>query len=515
LEPETINPKPETISFREVIMAVLQEVSKHYGKLKQYINGKWVEPESKRYFETTNPATGEVIAEAPIATREEVDRAISAAYEAFNKWRNVPFRDRAKLVFTLREKIVEKSEWLSRILVQDHGRTIDEARGTLARCVENIEAAGSSMYSSYKGVHVDQLANGIDCYEIKEPAGVFLIITPGNIPMHAWSSFVPYALACGCTVIVKPSRQVPVSSDALFKVTEEVGFPPGVVNLLHMGPERELNKVILSDPRVKGVGLIGSTRVSKELFEICGKHGKRSSLNGNGKNYIVVMPDANADQAVHYLLRGCYGMTGQRCLGSDNVAIIGDNRRYEEIKEKFIIASKEMKMGYGLDESTELGPLTTDEGRQKVIGFIESGLKSGAKLLLDGRHKTIKGYEKGYFLGPTIFEGVTTDMHIAQEEAFGPLANLLRAKDLDETIGWINNTNYGHSACIVTESGKVARKFIRECEVGNVGVNAGIPQPYAFFGLSSKKDSFFGMSKARMDSVKLFLDEKTVTTRWM
>ena len=496
-------------------MALVPEVSTQYGKLKLFINGKWVKPGTKQYFETTNPATDGVIAEGPIASRDDVEAAITAAHEAFKKWRNVPFRDRAKAVFTMREKFIQRSEYLSRILVQDHGCTIDEGRGTHARVAENIEAAGASMFGYYRGEHVDQLATGIDCYQIKEPVGVFLIITPGNIPTHAWSSFVPYAIACGCTVIVKPSRQVPVSSDAVFKVTEEVGLPPGVVNLIHTGPDRELNKVILSDPRVKGVGLIGSTRVAKELFELCGEYGKRSSLNGNGKNYIAVMPDASVGNVVNYLLRGCFGMSGQRCLGSDNVAIIGDDRRYKEIKEAFIAASKAMKIGYGLDESVELGPVTTRQGKEKVEEFIQSGLRSGAKLLLDGRKAKVKGYEKGYFIGPTIFEGVTTDMYVAQEEAFGPLANLMRAKDLDEVIGWINATNYGHSACIVTESGKAARKFIRECEVGNVGVNAGIPQPYAFFGLGSKKDSFYGMSKSRMDSVKLFLDEKTVTLRWV
>jgi malonate-semialdehyde dehydrogenase (acetylating) / methylmalonate-semialdehyde dehydrogenase len=497
-------------------MALIPEVTKHYGKLDLYINGEWVKPETGQYFETTNPATDEVIAEAPIASKGDAEKAISAAHEAFKKWRNVPFRDRAKMVFRLRQKIEERSEWLSRVLVQDHGCTIDEGRGTNARIVENVEAAGSSMYGDYRGIHVDQLATGIDCYEIKEAAGVFMIITPGNIPTHAWSSFVPYAIACGCTVIVKPSRQDPVAADSIMKVTAEIGLPPGVVNLLHTGPDRSLNEVILSDKRVKGVALIGSTRVSKKLFELCGKYGKRSSLNGNGKNWILIMPDAPVAQAVNYLLRGCFGMSGQRCLGSDNVAIVGDDNRYNEIKETFIAASKAMKMGYGLDESVELGPLTTREGKEKVEQFIEAGIKSGAKLILDGRLTKPAGYEKGYFVAPTIFENVTPDMRpLATEEAFGPLANLFRAKDMDEVINWMNSTNHGHSACIVTESGKAARKFIRECEVGNVGVNAGIPQPYAFFGLGSKKDSFFGMSKSRMDSIKLFLDEKTVTLRWV
>ncbi|MCX5831903.1 MAG: aldehyde dehydrogenase family protein [Deltaproteobacteria bacterium] len=496
-------------------MAALDEVSRHYGKLKLYIDGQWVEPGTGAYFETTNPATGEAIAEAPVAAPEDVERAIVAAHTSFAKWRNVPFRDRAEMVFNLRETFGKHHEELARILVQDHGCTIGEGRGTISRCMENIEAAGSALYSLYKGEHVDQLATGIDCYLLREPVGVFLIMTPGNIPMHAWSSFVPYALACGCTVIVKPSRQCPVSADAMFRMLAETGFPPGVANLLHMGTERELNNTIISDPRVKGVGLIGSTKVSKELFELCGKYGKRSSLNGNGKNYVVIMPDCNLDNAVQYILRGCFGMTGQRCLGSDNVAVIGDDKRYAELKEKLITAAKAMKLGYGLDESVDMGPLTTQNGKEQVLRFIESGLSSGARLLLDGRTATPAGLEKGSFLGPTIFEGVTPDMHVAREEAFGPLCNLIRAADLDQAISWINGTNYGHSACIVTESGKAARKFIRECEVGNVGVNAGIPQPYAFFGLGSKKDSFYGNSKSRMDSVKMFLEEKTVTVRWV
>jgi len=367
----------------------LPEVAKHYGRLRNYIGGEWMEPGTGQYFETTNPATDEVIAEAPIASRTDVEAAISAAHQAFKKWKEVPFRDRAKKVFTLREKFVEKSEWLARILVQDHGCAIEEGRGTCARIVENIEAAGSSMYGPYRGEHVDQLAGGIDCYQIREPAGVFLIITPGNIPTHAWSSFVPYAVACGCTVIVKPSRQVPVAADSVMKATEEVGLPPGVVNLVHMGPDRELNKVILSDPRIKGVGLIGSTRVSKELFELCGRYGKRSSLNGNGKNYIVVMPDAPVDNAVNYILRGCFGMSGQRCLGSDNVAIIGDDRRYNELREALLAASGSMRIGYGLDETVELGPLTTEQGKEKVEQFIEDGLKAGAS----NNPRELNGYD--------------------------------------------------------------------------------------------------------------------------
>jgi malonate-semialdehyde dehydrogenase (acetylating) / methylmalonate-semialdehyde dehydrogenase len=348
---------------------------------------------------------------------------------------------------------------------------------------------------------------------IWEPVGVFVMILPGNIPTHSWSSFVPYALACGCSVIISPSWQNPVASESVIKVLDKVGFPPGVVNFLHIGKKPELNTRMLTDPRVAGVAFIGSTAIGKLLFETCGKYGKRSSINGNGKNHVVVMPDANLDEAANYMLRGCFGMTGQRCLGSDNVLIVGDI--YDELKAKFIEATKAMRVGYGLDEATEMGPLCTREGKEKVERFIELGIKEGAKLILDGRTLKVPGYEKGYFLGGSVFDGVSTDMQIAKEEAFGPVANLIRVGSLDEAIAQVNSSNYGHSACIVTADAKNSRKFIRECEVGNVGVNAGIPQPYSFYPLGSKKESFFGNAKSRMDSVKLFLDQKTVTLRWV
>jgi len=486
----------------------------NYGRLKFFINGEWIESKSNTLFDDTDPGTAELIAQIPVALEEEVDMAIDAAFNAFKKWRNVPFRDRADYINRLRAAFDANHEALSKILTQDHGRAINDSKGTIDRCIENIESASGAMYSFYKGEYVEQLANGIDCYMMWEPVGVFLILTPGNIPMHAWSSFVPYALACGCTVIVAPSWQCPVASEAVFRVSEQVGFPPGVLNLIHVGTNFELNKRIISDPRVAGVGFIGSTAVGKQLFELCGKLGKRSSINGNGKNFIVVAPDGNLDAAANYLLRGCFGMSGQRCLGSDNVAIIGNI--YDEMKEKFLNAAKNMKVGYGLDESVEMGPMTTKQNKEKVERFIEKGIKEGARLLLDGRGLKVPGYEKGYFLGPTIFEDVHPQMEIAREESFGPVSNLIRAESLDQVIEWINTTtDYGHSACLITESGKNARKFIRECNVGNVGINAGIPQPYAFFPLGSKRQSFFGAAKSRFDSVRLFLDQKTVTVRWV
>ncbi len=493
---------------------LLEEVRPHYGTLTQYIDGKWTEAGKRDTFTDTNPAKGVEIAQVEVASLEDIDRVLDSAHRAFLKWSKVPFRDRADYLGRMRAVFEKRHEELSRILVQDHGRTIDEARGTIQRCIENIESAIGALYNLYKGEHVKQLATGIDCYMIWEPVGVFLILTPGNIPIHAWSSFVPYAIGCGCTVIVSPSWQNPVASDAIFRVLEEINLYPGVMNLVHVGQNFHLNQRMLEDPRVQGVGFIGSTKVGKELFSLCGKLGKRSSINGNGKNHIVIMEDADLKKAVDYVLRGCFGMTGQRCLGSDNVMV--HNKVYVQFKELLIDAAKAIKLGYGLDESTEMGPLTTLEGKEKVEAFIERGLKDGAKLLLDGRGVLVSGYENGYFLGPTIFEGVDPSMEIAKVESFGPVCNLMTFDHLDYCIDIINNnTPYGHSACIITESGKSARKFVFECNVGNIGINAGIPQPYAFFPLGSKKESFFGMAKSRIDSVRLFLDQKTVTERWV
>ena len=494
-------------------MSLIPEVKKHYGKLKLLIDGNWIDSQSTEIQETTNPATGEVIAEFPSATKEEAHEAVAAAHRAFQTWKDVSLRDRARYLFRMHAKFEEHYDEMSRILTQDHGRTIGEAKGSVSRVIENIESACSALYGLAKqNEHMDQLANGIDQYLVWEPLGAFLIITPGNIPMHAWSSFVPYAMAAGCTVVVSPSRQAPVASETISRVAVEAGYPPGVINVVHGG--RNINKLILEQPEIRGVGFIGSNRAGWELFEMCGKLRKTSSINGNGKNHLVIMPDADIDESVRWLLRGCFGMTGQRCLGVDNVIIIGDI--YDEVKSKFKEAAANMKLGYGLDEDTELGPYTTRAGKEKILDWIDKSLSEGAKMVYDGRTVKVEEYPDGYFLAPTILEDVNVDMPMAKEEAFGAVAALIRDDSLDKAIEWINTkTNLGHSAAIMTTNGKNARKFIRECNVGNIAVNLGVAQPYAFFPLGSRRDSFVGTAKSRMASMRMFMDEKTVVSRWV
>jgi malonate-semialdehyde dehydrogenase (acetylating) / methylmalonate-semialdehyde dehydrogenase len=493
-------------------MGLLPEVKSHYGKLKLLIGGEWVESESTLVQETVNPATEQVIAEYPTATKAEARAAVEAAQEGFEAMRRIPLRERAKMLFDMRQKFEEHFDELTRVLTQDHGRTIKESIGSVRRVIENIESACAAAYGLVsRNEHLDDLANGIDMWLTWEPVGPFLIVTPGNIPMHAWSSFVPYALAAGCSVVVSPSRQDPVAAEYIARAALEAGWPKGAINLIHGG--REINKYILEQPEIQGLGFIGSTHAGWDLFKLCGQLGKNSSINGNGKNSVVIMPDANVDTIIPYVRQGCFGMTGQRCLGSDNVMVVGSI--YDEFKEKLVAMAKAMKLGYGLDQSTDMGPYCTAGGRDKVAAWVDRGLAAGATMVHDGRIAPGQG-TKGFFMAPTIIENVNPDMDIAKEEAFGAVASLIRLESLEEAIHIINTrTDLGHSACIMTESGRNARKFAREVIVGNVGINVGVPQPYAFFPLGSKRKSFFGGAKSRMASMRMFLDEKTVTARWV
>ncbi len=493
-------------------MALLPEVKSNYGKLKLLIGGEWVDSTSTQVHETVNPATGAVIAQYPTATKAEARAAVEAAQQGFQAVRSIPLRERAKMLFDMRQRFEEHFDELTRVLTQDHGRTIKESIGSVRRVIENIESACSAAYGlAARNEHLDDLANGIDMWLTWEPVGAFLIVTPGNIPMHAWSSFVPYALAAGCSVVVSPSRQDPVAAEYVCRAALEAGWPKGAINLIHGG--REINKYILEQPEIQGLGFIGSTQAGWDLFKQCGDLGKNCSINGNGKNSVVIMPDADVKTIIPYVRQGCFGMTGQRCLGSDNVMVVGGI--YDEFKQRLSDMAGSIKLGYGLDQATDMGPYCSAGGRDKVAAWVERGLAAGATMVRDGRIPSGQG-GKGFFMGPTVIENVNPDMDIAKEEAFGAVASLIRVGSLEEAIHLINTkTDLGHSACIMTESGRNARKFAREVVVGNVGINVGVPQPYAFFPLGSKRKSFFGGAKSRMASMRMFLDEKTVTARWV
>lgn len=491
-------------------MAVLDEVRPHYGRLKLYIDGEWVESKSGEVIPSMNPAKGEAIAEVPFATKEEVGEAVNAAEEAFPSWSELPVTTRARYIYRMLQALEKNFEEISRVITQNHGKVIDEARGEMRRLVENVETAAAIAYTLQKGEHLDQVASGIDETLVREPMGVFAILGPFNFPVMAPFWFIPYALVLGDTLVVKPSEITPVAMDWLMKTIEEVKLPPGVLNVVH--GSKDVATQLITHPKVQGVTFVGSTAVGKQVYKLAGEYGKRSIVQAGAKNFIVVMPDADLDRVVPALITSFYGNTGQRCLAGANLVPIGEV--YEPLLRKFLEASKKLKLGYGLDESVDMGPLVSKRALDRVTGYIEKGVEEGAKLVLDGRNPRVPDYPNGYFIAPTIFTDVTPDMTIAREEIFGPVASIIHASSLDEALEMINKSNYGNAASIFTSNGEYAREFRKRVTVGNIGINVGIAAPMAFFPFGGWKDSFFGVLHGQIDCVDFFTNKKIVISRW-
>jgi len=492
-------------------VSILQPPKTHYGKMKLFINGKWVESTTEKYLPIYDPGRGEVIAEMPLATKEEVDAAIEAAYEAFKSWSRLPVPDRLQYIFKMKYLLEEHKETLARVNTQNHGKVIRESRGDLRRTIENVEAAISITYTLAKGEFQREIAAGIDEILVREPLGVFAIIGPFNFPIMIPFWFIPYALALGNTLVVKASSTTPVPLMVTLEVLAET-LPPGVLNLIYT--DHELGEYLVTHPLIEGTAFVGTSSAALRLYEISAKHGKRFLAGGSASNYAVVMPDTDLERTVHTLRDSKFGNTGQRCLAIQNIVVVGDDEFYNKFKNAFVELAKRIRIGYGLDERSEMGPMASKKYRENVIKMIELGLSEGARILLDGRDYRNPEYPNGFYIGPTILEDVTPDMKIAREEIFGPVANLLRAKSLDEAIEWINKNKYHHSAAIFTRSGKWAREFMHRVYVGNVGVNIGIAAPVGWFPFGGKRLSGLGSHHPQIDVVDFFTDRKIVIVRW-
>jgi len=492
-------------------MVELPEVQKHYGRLKLFIGRKWVDSQSAYAQPVMNPAKDEAIAEVPFSTKEEVDRAVESAQTAFEKWSELPVTTRAGYLFRLKQKLDEYFEDISRITTQNHGKIIDEARGETRRLVENVEVGCTASYTLAKGEQLDQIASGVDETLVREPLGSFAVMGPFNFPSMAPFWFIPIALAVGCTLVVKPSEITPLPMQWCIKAIEEAGIPPGVVNMVH--GSKEVNEALIVHPHIRGVTFVGSTPVAKSIYRLAGEYGKRALCQAGAKNYIVVMPDSDLATAIPALLPSFFGNTGQRCLSGANLVAVGDV--YEPLKRRFVEGAVKLRLGYGLDESVEMGPLVSQTAKERVLSYVRKGIDEGARLILDGRNARVERYPRGYFLGPTIFDQVTPDMAIAKEEIFGPVASIVRAETLDDAIQMINTkTNYGNEACIFTKSGKNAREFRRRVQAGNIGINIGMAAPMAFFPFAGFRDSFFGVLHGQIDCLDFFADKKVIVTRW-
>jgi malonate-semialdehyde dehydrogenase (acetylating)/methylmalonate-semialdehyde dehydrogenase len=492
-------------------MTLLPEPKKDYGRLKNYINGEWVESAATETRTVVNPATGEPIARVPMSTRAEVEKAVQAAKNAFAEWREVPPVRRARYFFKLKELLEEHREEISRMLVQEMGKTIGEARGELQRSIEEVEVA-NGIPSLMQGYNSEDVSPGIDSMAIRQPIGVFFCIPPSNFPALVPFEYMPYAVASGNTYVIKPSSDVPLSQNKCFELIDEAGFPPGVINMVNGG--RDVVNALLESPDTKGISFVGSTPVARDLYVKAAQYNKRAQCAGGAKNFVVVMPDANLDMTVGSLITSFFGASGQRCLAGAVLLPVGDI--YEELRNRFVAAASKLKLGYGLDEETQMGPLYSKKHLENVLKYIDKGLEEGAKLILDGRNPKVEGYPNGSFLGPTIFDEVQPNMVIANEEIFGPVASIIPTKDFEQALKIIDANRFGHSAMIFTSSGKWAREFQYRVQVGNVGINIGIAAPMAFFTLGGfqGRESFFGDLHGRKESLWFFTERKIVTSRW-
>lgn len=501
-------------------MAVLEEPIKAVLELKNYIDGEWVASKG-RMEDVVNPATGKVLARVPISTKEEIDAAVEAAKRAFPDWRRTPPLARARCMFRLKELMEKNFEELSRIQTMEHGKTIDESRGETRRGIENVEVA-TGIPTLMMGYNLEDIASGIDEYVIRQPLGVFGIIGPFNFPFMVPLWFIPYALATGNCVVVKPSSEDPISQIKIAELAEEAGVPPGVYNVVNGG--RTVVTGMLENPDIVGICFVGSTPVGRDvIYKQCGVTGKRVIAQCGAKNFLVVMPDADLPGTIAACMTSFYGNTGQRCLSGANLVICGEglsesehNTFYRKVMDAFVEAAKKIRIGYGLDESVQMGPLRDKSKKERVVSFIEKGVQEGATLTLDGREFQLVGdWPRDCFLGPTVFEDVTLDMTIAKEEIFGPVASVLKVKSLNEAIDMIHHNPFGNAAAIFTQNGKWAREFQYRVMCGNIGINIGIVAPMAFFPFSGMKDSFFGTLHGQgMEAVRFFTESKVVIERW-
>ena len=485
-----------------------QHTSTSVRKLRNYVDGQWVEAGTST-LEVRNPATNQVLAQVPLSTKDDVERAVAAARAAFPAWRATPVLERARYLFKVRQLMEEHLEELAQILVSEVGKALPDARLEIKRGIEMVEVA-TGMPSLMMGNNLEDISREIDCDTIRQPIGVFAAITPYNFPSMVPLWFLPFAVAAGNTFVLKPSEQVPLSSIRLYELMELVGFPPGVINLVN-GAHEAVNG-LLDSKGVNGISFVGSAATAKYVYARAAENGKRVQALGGAKNHLVVMPDCELEKTLSAIMSSSFGAAGQRCLAGSVVVAVGDV--YEPLKAGLIRRAKALKVQDGMAEDTDVGPVVSANHRAKVEGWIEKGLAEGADLILDGRQSAAAS-GPGCFLGPSIFDKVTPDMEIAREEIFGPVVSLVQVKDLDEALSVVNASRYGNATSIFTTSGKAVRHYKYEVQVGMIGVNIGVAAPMAFFTFTGWKDSFFGDLHAHgADAISFYTEKKTIISRW-
>ena len=474
-----------------------------------WVDGQVTEAEADRYGEVFDSATGEQCARVVMSTESDVDAAIASAQAALAAWSSTPVLRRARVMFKFKELIERDRAELAQLITQEHGKVLHDADGEIQRGLEVVEFA-CGIPHLIKGEFNDQVGTGVDSYSMRQPVGVCAGITPFNFPAMVPMWMFPIAIACGNTFVLKPSEKDPSCSLKWAELLAEAGLPPGVFNVVQ-GDHVAVNK-ILNDERIGAVSFVGSTPVAEHVYSTASANGKRVQALGGAKNHLVVMPDADMDQVSDALVGAGYGSAGERCMAISAVAVVGDAA--EPLLEKLLPKIDALKVGTGMDNNNDMGPLITAEHRDKVRSYIDLGEEEGAELVVDGRKHPITE-EAGYFVGPTLFDHATRDMRVYKEEIFGPVLTMVRVDTFDDAIQLINDHEFGNGTSIFTRDGDAAREFANNIEVGMVGVNVPIPVPLAFHSFGGWKRSLFGdMSIYGMEGVRFYTRLKTVTSRW-
>jgi len=478
--------------------------------LNNYINGSWKKSYSTDEIDVIDPGSQEVLWKVPLGNQEDVDSAVKGASNALENWRNTPATARIQYLFKLKGLLEANREEISSVCSMECGKTLAESKAEMQRAIENVEVACGIpvlMQSEFS----EDIAVGIDEFIIRQPVGISACIAPFNFPIMIPFWFLPYAIACGNTYIVKPSEKVPKTMQLLFELIDQLDLPDGVVNLVHGG--KEAVDSILDHRDIKAVSFVGSSKVAKYVYERAARKGKRVQAQGGAKNPVLVLPDSDMEVTTKIISDSVYGCAGQRCLAASTIIPVGDHKRV--FTDAIVEAAKTRVTGYGLAPETEMGALITQDSKARTEHLIQKGLDEGANLLLDGRNAKISGYEKGNYIKPTILENVNPAGDLNKTEIFGPVMGIIHVENIENAIRLVNENNYGNAACIFTSNGAYARKFRNEANAGNIGINIGIAAPMAFFPFSGWNDSFFGdLHGQGKHAVEFFTQTKVVIERW-
>ena len=480
-------------------------------KLKIFINGEYRLSETEDYVEVLNPSTGEVDGLSPCATKKEVEESIEVAHEAFKSWSRVPVIKRAQILHKVRTLLIERMDELTMLCAREHGKVWEEAKGDVLKAIEGTELAIQAP-SLVMGESLMDASTGYDTVSFREPLGVFAGVCPFNFPAiipMGWMT--PFCIAAGNSIVLKVSSSTPRTAMAIAQIYKDAGLPDGVLNIVSC--KRTEAEIFLTHPKVKGITFVGTTKAGKHIYSVAAAHGKRVQALCEAKNHALVMYDAPIERTAAGIINAAYGCAGERCMALP--VVVAHEKIADKLVEELLKQAKLIKVGPAYDKTSKLGPVVNPQHKERIEGYIAKGVEEGATLVLDGRNHVVEGFEKGFYLGPTIFDHVTEDMVIGKEEIFGPVLCVKRVKSFEEGLEIMNNNPFANGSVIFTQSGYYAREFARNTDGGMVGVNVGIPVPVGFFSFTGHKDSFFGdLHCLGKDAFRFFTEQKTVTTKW-